>query len=216
MPISDFLPGGKPVFDASAGGAKQTSKDKYPPMDKSLLLVLANNNKITPKAMEQLLKEYTFDQAVLLYDSDDIVDETTFVIVTGKQPPAPKDNLIYSDWRDMPALVGLAAGPMSFNDVELAQSETWTISNDFRVSVYAQWRVKLANDSATYPAGKGEHELYVTVPPDGLNIGPVSDRKRTVSATGRVVRRWSGATAGYALGELEYRYVVQTARRTGG
>ena len=216
--LGDFLPTfGKPVLDLSGGGgAIAPSADKYPPMDKSILLVLADQNKISAKAMAVLLKEYTFDDAVSLYQDDEITDEKTFVIVTGKNPPTAKDMVEYGAWKDIPALSGLAAGPMAFDLTVLSQSETWTFSNDLRVSFFAEWRPKLNSDAEGYPSAHGEHELYITIPPDGIIVGAVSDKRRTWSAIGRLIRRWSGATTGYAAGELEYRYVAHLARRTGG
>lgn len=214
--LTDFLKIGKPVLDLSGTPAAKTPEaGKYPAMDANLLLVLANQSKITPKAMAALLKPYSWEEAIALYESDDIVDETTFVIVTGKLPPEPKDIIMYGKWRDMPLLTNLAGGPMSFNDVALAQSEQWTLPNDYRASFYGEWRPKLISDNVPWPSvGGGEREMYITIPPDQIVISTLSsDRKRTYSATGRVVRRWDQGTVGYPAGEFEYRYAIHVSRR---
>jgi hypothetical protein len=216
MPLSDIFPTfGKPVLDLGTGAPPKTTEGKYPPVNQNLLLVLSNDNKITALAMNVLLREWTFEEAITLYDNDDIADDQTFVLLTGKIPPTPKDTIIYGAWRDMPALLGLAAGQMAFSEVVLAQSETWTFSNDVRVTFYGEWRPKLPNTTDVFPAAHGERELYVSIPPDGYIVGGVQDRKRTWSAIGRVVRRWDAATNAYSQGELEYRYVLHLSRRTG-
>ena len=218
MALTDLLKFGKPTLDLSGTpAAKTVEAGKYAGMNENLLLVLADKSKITPKAMAALLKPYSWEDAIALYESDDIVDEATFVIVTGKLPPEPKDMILYGQWRDMPALINLAGGPMSFSDTALAQSEQWTLANDYRASFYGEWRPKLIGDNVPWPSvGGGEREMYITIPPDQIVISAVtSDRKRTYSATGRVVRRWDQGTVGYPAGEFEYRYAIHVSRKGG-
>jgi hypothetical protein len=214
--LSDLFNIGRPVFEVGGTGS-QPSAGGYPPLDKNVLLILADKNHITAKAMVSLGKEYTFDDAVTLYDSDDIVDEDTFVLVTGKLPPVQKLSVMYGDWHDMPALPALGnPGQMTWDEIVLPASETFSIASDYRASVHVEWRPKLLNDSDTYPTGPhGEREFYAQIPPDLITVTALSNRKRNYSAQARVVRRYAAATAGYAPGELEYRYYLNLSRRQG-
>ena len=215
--LTDLFNIGRPVFQVS-GSSTQPSAGKYPALDKNVLLILADKDHITAKAMVTLGREYTFDEAVALYDSDDIVDEDTFVLITGKLPPVRKLSVMYGEWHDMPVIPALGnPGQMAWDEQILPASESFTLATDFRASVHVEWRPKLLNDADIYPSGAhNDREFYVQVPPDQITVSAVSNRKRTYSAQARLIRRFSAATTGYAAGELEYRYWLNVSRRRGG
>lgn len=214
--LSELFSIGRPVFSVGSG-TSQPGAGKYPPLDKNVLLIMADKNHITAKAMVTLGKEYTFDDAVTLYDSDDIVNEDTFVLVTGKLPPVQKLSVMYGDWHDMPALPALGnPGQMTWDEVLLPASETFSLASDYRASVHVEWRPKLLNDGDTYPTGPhGEKEFYVQITPDLITVTSLSNRKRNYSMQAKVIRRYSAATTGYAPGDLEYRYFLTLSRRQG-
>lgn len=219
MALTDMFNIGRPVFElGTSSGSSSSMGSKYPPLSKEILLVLADKDHITAKAIAVLQKEYTFDEAVQLYDNDDIVDEDTFVLVTGKLPPAQKNQIIYGEWRDVPALPPLAnPAQMTWVETTLPISESFIFGNDFRASVGIEWRPKLQNDTDVWPgAARGEKELYFRVNPDNIAItSNSSNKKRTYTFTGKAFRRHDTATSGYNPGELEFRYIITPSRKAG-
>lgn len=205
--------------DFSGGSASTTEPGKYPALSDAVLLSLTNGKQITADAVLVLSKPFTFDQAVALYDNDDIDDETTFALITGRRAPIPRDDVRYSVWMPSPALgiVGVFVSN-TFQEVTVPPGEAMEFSDNLRVTFEGQVRLRLVSDTDKWPPAPQPaidySGVYLRTCLDRSTISAkMSNGKRLYQPAGVFGRFVTQVLDPMAAGTFEYRYVYRAVKK---